>query len=103
MAVPPSHNEVKAAIVQYLTSKNVPPTQSWLRDFMPTIRLNTPVVALQKTALFRLLAVDLTTSVQVSLTNTLPANVSSPEAKERKLAGPITVQVLDIEDIGHSR
>src|ERR1700761_1294513 len=103
MATPASHNEVKAAIVQYLTSKNVPPTQAWLRDFMPSIRLNTPNVALQKTALFRLLSTDLTTSIQPASNSIFPADVSSPEPRDRKVPGPITVQVLDIEDIGQSR
>ena len=97
-------NEVKNAIASYLQSKNVPPTPQWLRDFMPSIRLNTPIAALQKTALFRMLSTDLTQSVQVSSPNSVfPSGVSSPEVKERNLAGPITVQVLDIEDIGHSR
>lgn len=103
MAAQPSTGEIKAAITSYLASKNVPPNPIWVQNFLPTIRLNTPIVALQKTALFRLLAVDLTTSVQVTPNSTFPANISSPEIKERKLAGPIPVQVLDIEDIGHSR
>ena len=98
-----ANNDVKDAIFNYLQSKNVPPKQAWLRDFMPSIRLNTPIVALQKTAIFRILSTDLTQAVQISSPNSVfPAGVSSPEVKERKLAGPITVQVLDIEDIGQS-
>ena len=70
---------------------------------MPSIRHNTPIQALQKTALFRILATDLTQSVQVTVQSSFfPAGVSNPEVKERKLVGPITVQVLDIEDIGRS-
>jgi RecQ-mediated genome instability protein 1 len=104
MAGAGSHAEVKAAIAQFLASKNVPPTAAWLRDFMPSIRLSTPIVALQQTALFRLLASDLTTVVESgNQRNVFPTNVSSPEVKERKITGPITVQVLDVEDIGHSR
>ncbi|KAK5172678.1 uncharacterized protein LTR77_002798 [Saxophila tyrrhenica] len=103
MATAPAEAEVKATVVRYLASKNVPPTQAWLRDFMPSIRLNTPMVALQKTALFRILSTDLTVAVQPPSPNALfPANVASPEVKDRKLNGQITVQVLDIEDIGHS-
>lgn len=98
-----TQNEIKTSITTYLTNKNIPPTQTWLQNFMPSIRLNTPIQALQKTALFRLLSTDLTKSLQASSNNVLPANVSSPENKERKLTGPITVQVLDIEDVGHSR
>ena len=103
MAASNSTGEVEASISEFLRSKNVPPTQQWLRDFMPSIRLNTPLVALQKTALFRLLASDLTVSVQAPPVSIFPTNISSPEIEERKLPGPITVQVLDTEDIGHSR
>jgi RecQ-mediated genome instability protein 1 len=75
-----------------------------MNDFMPTVRLSTPIAALHRTALFRILATDLTSSVQAPLAaNLFPANISSPETQELKLAGPIAVQVLDIEDIGHSR
>ena len=71
---------------------------------MPTIRPSTPIAALQRTALFRILSTDITTSIQVSpATSVFPANVSGPESRELNLAGPIVVQVLDIEDIGHSR
>ncbi|KAK3718691.1 hypothetical protein LTR37_004908 [Vermiconidia calcicola] len=103
MATTASTTEVKNAIGQYLISKNVPPTQSWLRDFLPSIRLNTPIVALQKTALFRILCTDLRSSVSQASATVLPSDISAPEVKERRLDGAITVQVLDIEDIGHSR
>lgn len=103
MAATASEAEVKAAIVQYLTSKNVPPAPGWLRDFMPSIRINTPMVALQKTALFRILSTDLNAAIQpASPSSVFPTNVASADIKERKLNGPITGQVLDIEDIGHS-
>jgi len=98
-----SPTDIAAAIARHLTSRGVPPTQAWMQSFMPSIRPNTPLVALQKTALFRLLATDLTTSVQTSASSTLPANLSDPEVRERTLPGPVTVQVLDIEDIGRSR
>ena len=101
ITVPP--NELKASITTYLHSKNLPPTPNWLSNFLPTLRPNTPLPALQKTALFRLLSTDLTTSVQATNTNVFPPNISAPETRERKLPGPIPVQVLDIEDLGHSR
>lgn len=99
-----THAEVKACITSFLTSKNVPPSTEWLRSFMPSIRLNAPTIALRKTALFRMLASDIMQSVDAtSPANTLPAGASSPDVRENKLAGPITVQVLDVEDIGRSR
>ena len=88
-------------IHNFLLAKGIPPTAAWMDTFLPAIRPNTPIAALQRTALFRILATDLTASVQP--TNIFPANVSSPETQEVNLAGPIAVQVLDIEDIGHSR
>jgi len=104
MAAQPSHTEIKSSITEYLRSKNVPPTPEWLRSFMPSIRLNTPLVALQKTALFRLLTTDITQSIQAtSPSSILPAGASDPQTRERTLAGPIVVQVLDVEDIGRSR
>ena len=104
MPVTNSHAGVKASITAFLTSKNLPPTTEWLRSFMPSVRLNTPIIALQKTALFRMLASDITQSVNVTTpTSFFPAGVSGPEVREKRLAGPITVQILDVEDIGRSR
>ncbi|KAK5126475.1 hypothetical protein LTR85_010711 [Meristemomyces frigidus] len=95
--------DVAASISAFLASKHVPPTQAWMNGFMSTIRLNTPIVALQKTALFRLLATDITTSITKSPASCFAANITDPQVKEKHVRGPITVQVLDIEDIGRSR
>ncbi|EMD00147.1 hypothetical protein BAUCODRAFT_54407, partial [Baudoinia panamericana UAMH 10762] len=92
-----------ASISAYLASKNLPPKQEWLQSFMPTVRPSTPIQALQKTALFRMLATDIQTSVTRSATTCLPTKISNPSVKETKLPGPLTVQLLDIEDIGRSR
>lgn len=100
---PNANGNLNQAISTFLTSKHLPPTQQWLQNFLPTTRPSTPLNALQKTALFRLLSTDLTASLQISSTTTFPSNVSNPELKERKLPGPIPVQILDIEDLGHSR
>ncbi|KAK5114741.1 hypothetical protein LTR62_002315 [Meristemomyces frigidus] len=98
-----SPDEVSAPIQVYLTSKGTPPSPDWLQSFLPTIKLNTPIIALQKTALFRILATDLTTSLDKSSLVLLPATATTPAFKEQTIRGPLTVQVLDIEDIGHSR
>lgn len=94
--------EVAKSIAAHLASKNVPPKQQWLQAFTPSIRLNTPLAALQKTALFRILASDLTASVQATPTSLLPNDIAKAEIKERRVRGPVTVQVLDVEDIGRS-
>ncbi|KAK4542349.1 hypothetical protein LTR36_006805 [Oleoguttula mirabilis] len=95
--------EVTASISAFLAAKHVPPTQAWMTAFISTIRLNTPIVALQKTALFRLLATDITTSTTKSAASCFATNITDPQVKERQVRGPITVQLLDVEDIGRSR
>jgi RecQ-mediated genome instability protein 1 len=97
---------IKESIATFLASKNVPPSQAWLNNNLSSFSnasYNAPVVAQHKTALFRMLTTDLTTSVQAAESNLLPNSISDPQIKERKLTGPITVQVLEIEDIGRSR
>ena len=98
---------ISAALVQeltaYLTLKNIPPSPAWLQSFLPTIRASTPLPALQKTALFRLLASDITQSLECTPSSIFPADIYNAHIKERKLVGPIACQVLDVEDIGRSR
>jgi RecQ-mediated genome instability protein 1 len=96
--------DLATSISTHLTSKALPPTQTWLTTFLPTIKPTTPLPALQKTALFRILASDLATSIQTSPSTTFsPATISDASIKSQRLPGPIAVQVLDIEDIGRSR
>jgi RecQ-mediated genome instability protein 1 len=102
--VPSSTTDLATAISTHLTTKALPPSQTWLTTFLPTIKTTTPLPALQKTALFRLLASDLTTTIQTSPSTTFsPATISDASIKSQRLPGPIAVQVLDIEDIGRSR
>lgn len=71
---------------------------------MNTARLTTPLQALQKTALFRILASDITSSVDAThSSSTLPHNATSVENQESRLQTNVLAQVLDIEDIGRSR
>ncbi|GAB7361392.1 hypothetical protein MBLNU230_g1445t1 [Neophaeotheca triangularis] len=95
--------ELSQNISEYLRSRGVPPTQAWLSSFLPTTRTNTALPALQRTALFRLLATDLTASIQTTPSSAFPTNLTSPETRQQHLPGPIPVQILDIEDIGRSR
>lgn len=91
------------ALSTYLATKQLHPTQAWLQSFLSTARLTGPLQGLQMTALFRLLATDITTTLQATASSTLPLNATNVEIREQKLQGPIPVQVLDIEDIGRSR
>lgn len=99
-------NETKRAISDYLRSQNLPPNQTWLTNFSSTTttRPSTPLISQQKTALFRLLSTDIRSSIQpASPSNLLPTDIANPQVKSTFLAGPVTVQVLDIEDVGKSR
>lgn len=90
-------------ILSHLQSKGLNPTQGWLQNFLSTQKSSIPLHAQQKTALFRLLNTDVTSSLQNSSSSVLPRDILNPEIRERVIKGPIVVQVLDIEDIGSSR
>lgn len=90
---------------QLFTSKSLVVSSKWLSTFISSQRnTSVPISALVQTALFRLLASDITTSLSQSEPSALfPAEVSDPTVRERQLPGPIAVQVIDFEDIGSSR
>ncbi|RAK96182.1 OB fold domain-containing protein [Aspergillus ibericus CBS 121593] len=88
------------------TTKSLAVSPTWLNSFLSSstaLQRNIPLSALTQTALFRILASDfrdsLTTNNPSSL---LPIDIFDPTVQERRLPGPIPVQVLDIEDIGTS-
>ncbi|KAK2858433.1 hypothetical protein FQN49_004736 [Arthroderma sp. PD_2] len=89
-----------------LNTKSLPVSELWLSQFLSTQRVGvTPLPALTQTALFRLLASDFTRSLTIPVSSSnqlLPVDISSPNFKERRIPGPVPVQVLDIEDIGSS-
>jgi RecQ-mediated genome instability protein 1 len=78
---------------------------SWLAANLATTRATPPPLpALTSTAHFRLLASDFTTSLSTTDASILlPIDINDPKIKERKLAGNVPLQVLDIEDIGTSK
>jgi RecQ-mediated genome instability protein 1 len=87
-----------------LTTKSLPVSQAWLADILSTQRVSrTPLATLTRTALFRLLSSDFTTSLSPrSQSQRLPADIGSTQIQERRVTGPVALQVLDIEDIGVS-
>jgi RecQ-mediated genome instability protein 1 len=87
----------------HLVSKSLTPTQAWISSFLATQRTSVPLPALKQTALFRLIQTDITTTLQRSSLSTFPNDIHDASIQERRLAGSIPVQVLDIEDIGRSR
>ncbi|OKL56855.1 hypothetical protein UA08_08005 [Talaromyces atroroseus] len=92
---------------QLLASKSLPVSPTWISNFLASIPQNqqrAPLSALTQTALFRILTSDFTNSLSTSTTPSasLPRDISDPAVKERRISGPVPVQVLDIEDIGTS-
>lgn len=94
---------VTTQIISHLTAKSLLPTQEWLANFLNVQNLTLPTAAIKQTALFRLLASDIKTSLQSTTASTFPQDVLDAEIQERRLIGPIPVQVLDIEDISRSQ
>ncbi|KAF4539497.1 Mediated genome instability protein Rmi1 protein [Lasiodiplodia theobromae] len=102
-----------ADLTTHLTSRGLPPSPTWLtQTLLPSLpqRPNTPLAATRQTALFRLLATDITTTACLAhshspTANRLPADVATGGAmtKETVVPGPVAVQVLDVEDVGRSR
>ena len=88
---------------QLTSTKFLSPSPTWLTSFLSTQKPTTPFSAIAQTALFRLLASDITTSLTTNAFNCLPSDVHNAEIKERHLLGPIPVQVLGIEDMSKSR
>ncbi|PYI07842.1 DUF1767-domain-containing protein [Aspergillus sclerotiicarbonarius CBS 121057] len=93
-----------AAHLQNTKSLAVSPT--WLNSFVSSstaLQRNIPLSALTQTALFRILASDFRDSLATgNPSSLLPVDIFDPTVQERRLQGPIPVQVLDIEDIGTS-
>ncbi|KAE8386400.1 hypothetical protein ETB97_002513 [Aspergillus alliaceus] len=90
---------------QLLSSKSLSVSSTWLNHFVSstTLQRNVPLSALTQTALFRILASDIRESLSTRSTSSLlPVDISDPAVQERRLQGPVPVQVLDIEDIGSS-
>ncbi|KAF2679128.1 RecQ mediated genome instability protein Rmi1 [Lentithecium fluviatile CBS 122367] len=96
-------NNLVAELTQHLNARHLHPTVAWLQNFVSTTRPNTPMPALKQTALFRLLATDVTTSLAPSANTVFPIDVLNAKVQSRNVAGPVVCQVLDIDDIGLSR
>lgn len=90
-------------LIQHLNVRHLYPTTAWLQSFVSTTRPNTPLPAIKQTAVFRLLATDITITVKQPTTSVFPSDVLKGTTPSRIIAGPILCQILDIEDIGHSR
>ena len=88
---------------QLANTKNLHPTQTWLSAFIQSQKSTAPVSALVQSASFRLLASDLTQSLDKAASPSLPIDINNANIKERRLPGPIVTQVLGVEDLSKSR
>ncbi|KAF2704133.1 hypothetical protein K504DRAFT_462724 [Pleomassaria siparia CBS 279.74] len=95
-------NNLLAELSTHLQARHLYPTPAWLQSFTGGIRPTTPLPALKQTAVFRLLATDITTSLASSPATIFPTDILNARIQSRHLAGPVVCQVMDIEDIGHS-
>jgi RecQ-mediated genome instability protein 1 len=89
-------------ISSHLLSKGLIPTSAWLTTFLSSQRASTPLPAIKSTALFRLTASEITTTLQKSPGSIFPNDIHNGQIRERRIMGPIVVQVLGVEDIGRS-
>lgn len=88
---------------QLRSTKSLSPTATWLTAFLTTQKSTTPLPALTFTALFRLLASDITQTLERTANTCFPTDISNVNIKERRLYGSIAVQVLGIDDMNKSR
>ncbi|PNS21351.1 hypothetical protein CAC42_1130 [Sphaceloma murrayae] len=91
------------AVRAHLSSRQLHPKSDWLASFFASARTNTPLPALKKSAEWKLLASDITESLDKDITAPLPSRATDVTVKEQRLQQPLIVQVLDIEDLGRSR
>ncbi|KAF2257995.1 hypothetical protein CC78DRAFT_158540 [Lojkania enalia] len=98
--MPPS---ILTDITAHLHARNLYPTPAWLQSFVSTIRPSTPLPALKSTALFRLLAADITSTLAPPPSAVFPPDILNARIQAQFLEGPIVCQVLDVDDVGHSK
>ena len=103
MAANPATTAAIQIAAQLRTNKSLYASQAWLETCLSTQRPATPLNALYQTALFRILASDITKSLEPIASACLPPDVLNASIKERRLLGSIVVQMLDVEDMSKSR
>ncbi|KAF4556337.1 putative RecQ mediated genome instability protein [Elsinoe fawcettii] len=98
-----SGDDLLIAVRTHLASKQLCPQPDWLASLVATTRPNSALAAVKKSAEFKLLASDITQSLDKKACNSLPENAGQATIKEQRLHYPVVVQILDIEDISRSR
>ncbi|KAG9790912.1 hypothetical protein KCU88_g1150, partial [Aureobasidium melanogenum] len=103
MAPPQPLQDQLSSLLQ--TRHHLPVHPRWLSEFLSTRGPNPPPMpALLSTAHFRILTSDITTSLRpTNSAEVLPTDISDITVKERRLAGPVITQVLDVIDVASSK
>ena len=80
-----------------------PPSASFLTSFLSTQRSTTPLPSLVATARLRLLNSPLALTLSPSPSSCLPSNIHDATQPERRVPGPLPLQVIDVIDLTKSR
>ncbi|KAL6707330.1 hypothetical protein ACN47E_004109 [Coniothyrium glycines] len=83
-----------AELLQYLNLRHLNPTVAWLECFISTTRPNTPLPAIKQTALFRLLASDITTSLAQPRSSVFDPHIVRGQVQSR------TVEAIEAQERG---
>ena len=99
-----SSSTLPAQISAHLaTTLSVTPSSTWLAGFLSTQKPTTPLSSLLATARHRLLHSDIIASLAPAASTTFPVDVHDAERRERRLPGPLAVQVLVADNLSQSR
>ena len=95
-----SSEQIRAHLSQSLF---ITPTAAWLDDLTRSQKPTTPLSSLLATAKMRILNSDFTRSLTSAAAIAFPADIHQARLAERRVPGPIAVQVLAVEDLTRSR
>lgn len=97
-------SQIEAQLSSHLLqSKGITPLPGWITTFLSSQRPTTPLPSLIQSALFRLLSSDISISLVIASSTCFPDNIHDVHCTERRLSGPIAVQVMSVEDLSKSR
>ena len=99
-----SGSNVAGELRKALSRKGLHPTDEWMASFLATQRPTTPGPALASTATFRLLASNITQTLDNASTAGFPADIHNAAVRDRHLMrGDLIVQIMDVEDMSRGR
>ncbi|KAH0606655.1 uncharacterized protein H6S33_003489 [Morchella sextelata] len=100
--MPPPPPNIDTLLSHFRTSLNLHLRPTWLSHTLTTQRLPTGA-ALLASLKFRILASDITESLQPHANLCFPPSIHDTDTQAQVLVGPIAVQIVAVEDVGLSR